>query len=403
MRRRDRKRDRHRRHGAAGSPAPPTSTRSGPTCATASSRSSCSPTTSCAAAASIRRCCSNPRYVKAASALDDIDLFDAPFFGYSPREAELIDPQQRLFLECAWEALERAGYDPEALSRAIGVFAGAGFEPLPGSTSSSNPELVQSVGVLQAGIGSTSDYLPTRVSYKLNLRGPSLNVQTACSTSLVAVHQACRSLRRRRVRHGAGRRRVDRRLPSKPATCTSKTASCRRTATAARSTRTRAARSAATASAWCVLKRLADALADGDTIHAVIRGTAINNDGSGKVGYTAPSVDGQAAVIARAQAVAGVEPATIGYVEAHGTGTALGDPIEIAALTQAFGPGGRGHVRDRLAQDQRRPPRCRGGRRRADQDGAGARAPRAAAEPALRDAEPADRFRRDARSTSTPR
>src|SRR5262249_5469158 len=135
----------------------------------------------------------HPRFVPAASTIDGADRFDAAFFGYAPREAELIDPQHRIFLECAWEALERAGYDPKRYRGEIGVFAGASLNGYLGNVLS-QPEVVQAAGLLQAGIGSMGDYLPTRVSYKLNLRGPSVNVQTACSTSLVAVHQACRSL-----------------------------------------------------------------------------------------------------------------------------------------------------------------------------------------------------------------
>ena len=280
----------------------------------------------------------NPRYVKATTVLEGVDLFDAGFFGYSPREADLLDPQHRLFLECAWEALERAGYDPRRYAGLIGVYAGASTNGYLGNIFS-NPDLVETVGVMQATMGSKSDHLPTRVSYKLNLRGPSLNVQTACSTSLVAVHQACRSLVDGEcdmalaggvsislgISPRAGYLYAEEGILSPDGHC-------------------RAFDAQAQGTVWgdgvgvVVLKRLADALADGDVVHSVILGTAINNDGSGKVGYTAPGVDGQAAVILRAQAVAGIDPASIAYVEAHGTGTALGDPIEIAALTQAFGP-----------------------------------------------------------------
>jgi acyl transferase domain-containing protein len=281
----------------------------------------------------------NPRYVKAASTLDGVDLFDASFFGYSPREAELLDPQQRLFLECAWEALELAGYDPKMYAGQIGVYAGASFNAYLANIFS-NTEIVQSVGIMQAGMGTRGDYLPTRVSYKLNLRGPSINVQTACSTSLVAVHQACRSLVDGECDMAlAGGASITMGMPGKTGYLyqeegiLSPDGHCRAFDAQAQGT------------VWgdgvgvVVLKRLADAIADGDTIHAVIRGTAINNDGAVKVGFTAPSVDGQAAVVARAQAVAGVEPASISYIEAHGTGTTLGDPIEIAALRQVFGAG----------------------------------------------------------------
>jgi amino acid adenylation domain-containing protein len=279
----------------------------------------------------------HPRYVKAASVVDDVEMFDAGFFGYSPREAELLDPQQRLFLECAWEALERAGYDPKQYRGHVGVYAGASFNQYFANIFS-HSDLVQKVGPMQAGLGSRADLLPTRVSYKLNLRGPSINVQTACSTSLVAVHQACLSLL-----HGesdmalAGGASISVGMPRpvgyfyQDEGIVSPDGHCRAFDAAARGT------------VWgdgvgiVLLKRLADAIADGDTIHAVIRGTAVNNDGSVKVGFTAPSVEGQAAVIARAHAAAGIEPASISYIEAHGTGTTLGDPIEVAALSEVFG------------------------------------------------------------------
>ena len=205
----------------------------------------------------------------------------------------------------------------------------------------SNQDILRSVGVLQAAMGSKSDYLPTRVSYKLNLRGPSINVQTACSTSLVAIHQACRSLVDGECDMAlAGGASIS--VPGRTGylyvedSILSPDGHCRAFDAKAQGT------IMASGVGVVVLKRLDDAVADGDVIHAVIRGTAINNDGSSKVGYTAPSVNGQAAVIARAQAVAGVEPAAISYVEAHGTGTALGDPVEIAALAEAFGSGAAG-------------------------------------------------------------
>ena len=280
----------------------------------------------------------NPRYVKASSTIDNVAMFDAGFFGYSPREAELIDPQHRLFLECAWEALEQAGYDSKQYDGQIGVYAGANFNGYLLRVLS-NRDAMQVMGSLQAGIGNRGDHLPTRVSYKLSLRGPSLNVQTACSTSLVAVHQACRSLVDGECDMAlAGGASISVGIDGKTGYLSqeegilSPDGHCRAFDAQAQGT------------IWgdgvgiVVLKRLADAIADGDTIHAVIRGTAINNDGSAKVGYTAPSVDGQTAVVARALAVAGVAPAEISYVEAHGTGTTLGDPIEVAALSQAFGP-----------------------------------------------------------------
>ncbi len=280
----------------------------------------------------------NPHYVKANGVLEDVDLFDAAFFGFNPREAEIMDPQHRLFLECAWEALENAGYDPETFDGLIGVYAGASlstyllFHLLP------NRELVESLHSDQLAIGNGRDYLPTRVSYKLNLRGPSVNVQTACSTSLVAVHLACQALLNYECDIAlAGGVSVD--VPQKrgylylEGGISSPDGHCRAFDARAQGT------VGGNGVGIVVLKRLEDALADGDTIHAVIKGSAINNDGSLKVGYTAPSVEGQAEVIATAQALAGVDPETITYIEAHGTGTALGDPIEIAALTQVFRAG----------------------------------------------------------------
>jgi acyl transferase domain-containing protein/acyl carrier protein len=275
----------------------------------------------------------HPNAVLVSSNLEDIDLFDASFFGYSPSEAELIDPQQRLFLECAWEALEDAAYDPFSYSGLIGLFAGAGM----------NSYLMRLLerGAFPAGeglqltIGNDKDYLTTRVSYKLNLVGPSVCVQTACSTSLVAVHLACQSLLAHEcdVALAGG---VSIRSPqplayiSQEGSILSTDGHCR--AFDARATGTVFGNGMGIA----VLKRCQEAIDDGDHIYAVIRGSAINNDGSGKVGYTAPSVDGQAAVIRRALAAAGVDPSTISCIEAHGTGTRLGDPIEIAALKQVF-------------------------------------------------------------------
>ncbi len=278
---------------------------------------------------------SDPGYVKARAVLDDADLFDAWFFGYNPREAELIDPQQRLFLECAWVALERAGYDPARYDGLIGVWAGADRNEYLENLRS-HPEIFAEAGDFQLRLASDQNYLATRVSYKLDLKGPSVNVQTACSTSLVAVHEACAALCEQRCDMAlAGS--VSLGVPSvrgylhQPGGILSPDGHCRPFD----------ARAAGTVSASgvgiVVLKRLADAQRDGDLICALIRGTATNNDGARKVGYTAPSVDGQAEVIALAHAVAGVDPETITYVEAHGTGTALGDPVEVAALQQVFG------------------------------------------------------------------
>jgi acyl transferase domain-containing protein/SAM-dependent methyltransferase/acyl carrier protein len=275
-----------------------------------------------------------PEFVRAGGVLDDVDMFDAPFFGFSARDAEIMDPQQRLFLETAWEALEKAGYDGGGYPGLIGVFAGCELSAyLLGIYNS--PEVMRNVDHFQLMVGNDKDHLTTHVSYKLNLRGPSIACQTACSTSLVAVATACHSLLSYQCDMAlAGGVAVS--LPQRhgyfyaPGGIVSPDGHCRVFDAAAQGT------VGGNGVAVVVLKRLADALADGDHVHAVIRGVAINNDGALKAGYTAPSVDGQTRCIAMAQAVAGFDPDSIGYVEAHGTGTQLGDPIEIAALTQAF-------------------------------------------------------------------
>jgi phthiocerol/phenolphthiocerol synthesis type-I polyketide synthase E len=279
-----------------------------------------------------------PNYVRCSAPIDGIEMFDAAFFGYSPREAEILDPQSRVFLECAWEALESAGLSGEPEPGWIGVFAGVGLPTYYLSHLLTRPELAASLGSFQLLLANERDYFATRVSYKLDLRGPSLNVQTACSTSLVAVHLACQSLLAYQCTAAiAGGIRIH--VPqtsgyiSEEGSIFSPDGRCR--SYDAKGSGALFGNGAGVV----VLKRLSDAIADGDPIHAVIRGSAWNNDGSMKVGYTAPSIEGQAEVIALAQAVAGVDPATIGYVEGHGSGTPLGDPIEVAALTQAFNAG----------------------------------------------------------------
>ena len=278
---------------------------------------------------------SNPDYVRAGTLLPDADRFDAAFFGFTPREAEILDPQQRVFLETAWESLENAGYDAERFAGAIGVFAGAGMNHYLLNNLITRPDILASVGEYQTMLLSDKDFLTTRAAYKLNLRGPAVTAQTACSTSLVAIHQAYQSL----LNFGcdmalAGGVSVNPQQGQgylyKTGMILAPDGHCRAFDADAQGT---------VGGAGCgvvVLKRLSDALADGDRIDAVIRGAAVNNDGSQKVGYTAPSVDGQAEVVALAQAIADVSPTSISYIEAHGTGTPLGDPIEIAALTQAF-------------------------------------------------------------------
>jgi acyl transferase domain-containing protein len=278
---------------------------------------------------------SNPDYVKASAVLDDIELFDTAFFGLSPREADITDPQHRLFLECAWEALENAGYDPQRYPGAIGVFAGVGMSSYATNNVQLDRDFIGTAEDYQAQIGNQKDFLSTRVAYKFNLKGPSITVQSACSTSLVAVHLACQSLISgdSDIALAGG---VSIRVPQRvgylyqPGGVISPDGHCRAFDVRAQGT------VVGNGVGIVVLKRLEDALADGDCIQAIIKGSAVNNDGSLKVGYMAPSVDGQAKVIRAAQQIAEVEPETIGYIETHGTGTALGDPIEIAALTQAF-------------------------------------------------------------------
>jgi acyl transferase domain-containing protein len=273
-------------------------------------------------------------YVKAGAILEDVELFDANFFNFNPREAQITEPQQRLFLECAWEALENAGYNGELRPSGIGVFAGASLSDYLFNIYDRyrSGELDED----QLLIAIDKDFLTTRVSYKLNLEGPSYTVQTACSTSLVAVHLACQSLLNGEcdlaLAGGVsinGSRQVgyfytEGGIASPDGHCRAFDAKARGTVSGE-------------GVGIVVLKRLDEAVSDRDTIHAVIKGSAINNDGGDKVSYSAPRIDSQAKVIRTAQAIAEVEPDTITYIEAHGTGTALGDPIEIAALTQAFG------------------------------------------------------------------
>lgn len=283
----------------------------------------------------------DPDYVRAGVVLEGIDQFDAAFFGYTPREAERLDPQHRLFLECAWEALENAGYDAQRYPGAIAVYGGAGANLymmrnlLPAAGLDAGSRIAELLGLVS---GNAADALCTRVAYKLNLRGPAITVQTACSTSLTAIHLACRSLLALdcdmalaggvslNLLQNGGYRYEAGAIFSPDGHCRAFDAQAAGTVLGS-------------GAGIVVLKRLEDALRDGDTIRALIKGSAANNDGADKVGFTAPGVQGQASVIRAAQLMADVPADTIGYVEAHGTGTALGDPIEIAALTQAFRAG----------------------------------------------------------------
>ncbi|MGK5631062.1 type I polyketide synthase, partial [Streptomyces sp. URMC 123] len=284
----------------------------------------------------------DPALVRRRPVLAGADLFDAAFFGCTPREAELMDPQQRLFLECAWEALESAGYDSERFDGAIGVFGGGGPTSYWHRHLAANPAYLREVGEFQALLGNEKDFLAPRVSYKLDLRGPSVSVLSGCSSSLVAVHLAAQSLLSGESDLAlAGGATVY--FPQQagyvhtPGGVNSPDGRCRAFSADADGT------VPGDGVGVVVLKRLADALADGDRVHGVLLGTAVNNDGAHKVGFTAPSVRGQAEVIAEALAVAGAEPESISYVEAHGTGTSLGDGIEIAALTEAFATEKRGY------------------------------------------------------------
>lgn len=277
----------------------------------------------------------DPSYVKAAGILEQAGHFDASFFGYSPREAEVIDPQQRLFLETAWTALESAGYCGDKYDGNAGVYAGTGSPVYLFQNIVANKAVAATVGEDQIWMGSATDHLATRVSYKLNMAGPGITVQTSCSTSLVAIHLACQDLLTGACdmalaggvstglleKSGYFYREGDR---------FSVDGHCRPFDAQASGT------VPGSGVGVIVLKRLDEALADGDSILAVIKGSAVNNDGANKIGYNAPSIEGQSRVIVEALSVAGISAGSLGYVETHGTGTQLGDPIEIAALTRAF-------------------------------------------------------------------
>lgn len=271
-------------------------------------------------------------YVAARGVVADADCFDAEFFGYSAGEAMLTDPQQRVLLECAWHAAEHAGYG--AGDHRTGVFVGTGENSYLGLLAASG--VLTSEDALRLALSNAKDHAATRIAYKLGLTGPAVAVQTACSTSLVAVHLAASSLRLGDCDLAlAGGASIQ--FPQiegyrySPHGILSPDGRCRPFADDAHGT------VPGSGAAVVVLKRLDEALADGDTVHAVIRGSAVNNDGSRKAGYTAPSPHGQRDVILRALDAAEVDPATIGYVEAHGTGTEMGDGIEVQALTEAFG------------------------------------------------------------------
>ena len=288
------------------------------------------------AAGESRACLGDPAYVKAQPLLEDFDRFDAGFFGFSPQDAAIMDPQHRVFLEVGWEALEDAGHESESFPGTIGVFATCGMNTYMMYHLVNNRRIMDSVGEwLIRHTGNDMNFLATRLSYELNLRGPSMNVQTACSSALVAIHLACQSLMNGECDMAlAGGSTIV--LPQgrgyhyKPGEILSRDGHCR--AFDAKASGTLFGSGAGVV----VLRRLADAAADGDRILGVIKGSAITNDGSDKVGYLAPSVDGQAKAVTEALVISGVDPESISYIETHGTGTIVGDPIEVAALTQAF-------------------------------------------------------------------
>lgn len=278
----------------------------------------------------------HPNYVRRTAELSGLEMFDADFFGMSPKEAAIMDPQHRFFLECAWEAMEDAGRMPDTADGPVGVFAGCGMGSYFYFNVCSNRQLVDQVGMfLLRHTGNDKDFLSTRASFLFDLRGPSVNVQTACSTSLVATHYACQSLLNGEcdmalaggvtieLPHRRGYLFQEGEILSPDGHC--------------RAFDHRAAGTVFGSGVGIVaLRRLSDALEDGDVIHAVIKATAINNDGGTKAGYLAPSVSGQAEAVIEAQGLAGLGADGIHYVECHGTGTPIGDPIEIEALTQAF-------------------------------------------------------------------
>ncbi|HVR04337.1 MAG TPA: polyketide synthase, partial [Polyangia bacterium] len=280
----------------------------------------------------------DPGYVRVCPVLDDIDKFDAGFFGFSPKEAAISDPQHRLFLEIAWEAFENAGYDPGRVPGVVGVWAACGLNAYLMHHLVTNPDLMESVGEwLLRHTANDMNFLATRVSYELDLRGPSMNVQTACSSTLVTLHLAVQSLLGREcdlaLAGGSTISLPQRGYVYKEGEILSADGHCRPFDARSKGTLFGSGAGAV------ILKRLADARRDRDNVLALVRGSAINNDGSQKVGYLAPSVEGQARAIAEALAVSGVPPETVSYVETHGTGTAMGDPIEVAALTQGYGGG----------------------------------------------------------------
>jgi len=277
----------------------------------------------------------HPNFIAAKGVMEEAEMFDAAFFGISPREAELMDPQHRVLMECAWDAMENAGYVSDEYSGRVSIFTSAGMNTYLPFNLMSNPDLLEQVGGVQLSIYCDKDFLPTRIAYSMNIRGPAIDIGTACSSSLVSTHLACQHLTTYQSDMAlVGGITIH--LPQisghvhEPGAAYSPDEHCRPFDA------TPSGLIDGNGAAVIILKRVQDAIADGDQIYGVIKGSAINNDGSNKVGYSAPSIQGQAEVIIEAQANADVHPETISYVEAHGTATPLGDPIEVAGLTQAF-------------------------------------------------------------------
>ena len=277
----------------------------------------------------------NPKFVAADAVLDDLDLFDAEFFHFSPREAEILDPQHRLFLESSWEAMERAGYTADKYDGRVGVYAGSAMSGYMVRNLKSNPGLIERVGTFKTMLANDKDFLSTRVSYKMGFTGASVNVNTLCSSSAVAIHLACESLLNEQndlCLAGGVSFQITRNEAFfyQEGSIGSPDGHCRAFDEKASGT------VSGSGLGILILKRLTDAIEDRDNVLAVIKGTAINNDGADKASYTAPNPNGQAECIAEAHQMSGVNPEDISYIEAHGTGTLLGDPIEIAGLTKAF-------------------------------------------------------------------
>ena len=278
----------------------------------------------------------DPLYVKARGVIDQVDQFDAHFFGLSPNVAQLMDPQQRVFLEIAWEALEQTGYLPQHYAGRVGVFAGCGNNTYYQNNIPGHQDLIDQVGAFQVMTLNEKDYIASRTAYQLNLKGPAVSVYSACSTSLLAISQAVQSIRSGQCEVAlAGGASITTPVNSghlyQEGAMLSQDGHCRSFDAEAQGT------VFSDGAGVVLLKSREAAERDGDTIYAVIKGVGVNNDGGGKGSFTAPSAEGQAGAIAMALADAQIDPATISYVEAHGTATPLGDPIEIEGLIQAFG------------------------------------------------------------------